>query len=81
MRLPTRFASRRDGTEVILDASLGTRTSGRFGRAVANAIFGEQVHRFFSQIPLHRQKQDHHGEGIDVTSHSLIGNSKLYETF
>ena len=53
------------------------RTSGRFGRVYANAIIGEQVHRVFHQIPPHHQKQDHHGEGVDVQSHSLIGNSEL----
>ena len=44
---------------------------------VANATFGETVHQVFHQIPPHRQKQDHHGEGVDVQSHSLIGTSKL----
>ena len=53
------------------------RTSGRFGPVAANTIFGEHVHRLFHQIPRHCQRQDHPGEGVDVTAHCVIGLRNL----
>ena len=53
------------------------RTSGRFGPVAANTIFGEHVRRLFHQIPRHCQRQDHPGEGVDVTAYCVIGLRNL----